>query len=66
MTTNSWPYADLWSQEYPTGFCGLWLATHFGMTNIIDDMLSSGVQVDHEDGWGWTPLFVATENGDIA
>ncbi|KAK5056661.1 hypothetical protein LTR84_012193 [Exophiala bonariae] len=36
--------------------------THFGLCELATSLLQGGANVDHKDGWGWTPLFVATDN----
>ncbi|CAO2648680.1 Nn.00g079470.m01.CDS01 [Neocucurbitaria sp. VM-36] len=51
-----------WSQNFPRNASELWLAAHFGLCELATSLLQDGAEVDQEDGWGWTPLFVATEN----
>lgn len=56
-------YAN-YSQKFPTNVLGFWLASSFGLVEIVKIMLGEGNELGAGDGtYGWTALHRASRNG---
>lgn len=53
-----------YSQNYPKDVSGLWLASYFGLTEIVKTLLKEGIETNVRDStYGWSALYKASEHG---